>query len=716
MNALIKTLLSGGLTLLITACGGGGDNKPLIAENLGPGNPTISPSSPDRTGWTDFKKLLVASDGSLSLGDPNGVNETRDTGSKIVFFNAAQGNNEQAEVYWWNGENIIDATGSSTNSNGDEYGVNPLKPNENAIKAFANMADSANDERLKTHQTTDRDWFVEGLAGGFPDWFLFKRGQIHSEFNSYLLGGRSEQEPMLVAGYGEESEGRAVFEVGSAFNPLLTHNYGKTINWIHTHLFSIEFRRMRISLLGTSKAESRNGEGPVSFVMEDCKMFNPNGNALTYLPQKSTIYRSIVSHSWHGDPGHVQGYYGSGAKAQVTFEDMIFYKNGFKEDPLTNADPRRDIFSRNIYQGGGARMGHIYRGIISADGGSGGPQMRYGGLLENSLIIEGYFYSSTSSNNENGNNPTEWLEAEGQAGQSAQVKNNVQFIFENGSPEDPDNPETDLRSQPGWGYSLSGASYGSMVSGNIISAAMLIDDLGGTAGAATGIKISSSPYEFYADGVPVTYAQKDNQIINNIIYRTRFGIAVSGDATDIRNIEIKDNIVVSFDDPLRNSAESLSASSQLLLEDNTFYSPEALLEEPWIGSNQHIRSEDLTDAVSTAKTAENWPDPDRTLKRYVSEELGLTLLDWADDQNIPQSQKNERIAAGEAYDPSGMKTFMAVAVNMRFGGKSAAPSSGKPALNGDYAWDERYTGQAVVNWVRAGFGQASTKLSEAPAE
>ena len=53
----------------------------------------------------------------------------------------------------------------------------------------------------------------------------------------------------------------------------------------------------------------------------------------------------------------------------------------------------------------------------------------------------------------------------------------------------------------------------------------------------------------------------------------------------------------------------------------------------------------------------------------------------------------------------GLKTFMAVATNMRRGGTNAIPSSGKPSWTGDYPWDERFTAVAVNNWIREGFGK-----------
>jgi hypothetical protein len=108
-----------------------------------------------------------------------------------------------------------------------------------------------------------------------------------------------------------------------------------------------------------------------------------------------------------------------------------------------------------------------------------------------------------------------------------------------------------------------------------------------------------------------------------------------------------------------------------------------------------------------AAVTEKWPDPNRTLKRYVQEVLKLTLLDWSDDPLLDAQEVAKRVAAGEAYDPAGLKTFMAIASNMRRGGADQIPASGKPSWTGDYPWDARFTGQAVVNWVREGFGRGA---------
>ncbi len=647
-------------------------------------------------GWTDPRRGLVASDGSRSLGNWKGAgNRSRDWGSKIVFFDPSVGDNHAADVYWWDGTRIIDSRGRAEDEQGRAYGDDPLHPNVAAIKPFAHAvgmkANSPGDPRLRTHPRG-----FAAVAGGYPDWFLFRRGQVHDTFDGVLVGGRSEKYPMVVASYGPLAEPRAVIaptpkEVvylgdrrGSS-NPLSGHNGGESISRLHVMLSGLELHRPW-SHLNAHVAKSPAG-GPVTAFAEDCKWTGGEAG-LVYLPTKTTVRRSVVAFRWNGQE-HNQGYFTNGSASEVTFDEVVFYKNGYKTDPMTEPDPRRDTFSRNIYAGGGAQMGHTYRGIISADGASGGPQMRLGGTCENSLIIEGYWFSSTRSNK-----PTNrWMTTDGQRGQSALVRNNVQFIFQFPSPADPDSDGSELGAQPGWGYTLQGASFGSVVEGNIVSAQMLLDELGVEPRNNWGFKLEASS-DRYQDGK--VYALRDNVVRNNIGYRTRIGLYFGGDWSHTQGTRVENNVFVS-ERPISDAAGALRRPGLVELARNRFY---AILPE----TRTPLPAGNTVAGVEQAAKREGWSDPKRTLKRYVQEQLRLSLLDWEDDPFLSSADKRAHKAAGEAYDPMGLKTFMAVATNMRRGGVVRPPQSGKPDWNADYAWDERFTGPAVVNWVREGFG------------
>lgn len=644
-------------------------------------------------GFTNIRQFLVASSGSYSLGDTSAdFNSTRDSGSKIVYFNPASGNNDTAEVYWWDGSHIVDSSGNIANPvSGILYGTDPLYPNEDAIKTFATFL-SSGDDRLKTQAGSGgpRGWRFSGVAGGYPDWFLFRRGQIHDTFDNMLTGGRSEEEPMVITAYGPEEDGRAIMAPSeSSTNPFAGHNWGREQSWLHHVLFSLELHT-GYGYYGTHQADSYNDNDPVTALIEDCYWPTLNKGIIVYPPKKTIFRRSIITNSWYAD-AHNQGYYTSGFENQVTFDEVIFYKNGYKTNPLTDPDPRRDIFSRNVYQGGGARMGHTYRNVLFADGASGCPQMRLGGLIENSLIIEGYWYSSTLSNSAE----NDWLISGGQDTTSAYVTNNVQLIYGYPTANDPDTDGvSDGRAQPKWGYSLSGATFGATVSGNIISGAMLENDLDAGYGN-TGLKLFFSNTQ-YSDGN--YYTQKDNSIHDNIVYKVKNGVAIEGDSEGVRGIKVYDNVVMATT-PIYHSATNLTSQEQLLVSNNRFYADEALGEGDWQQDNSLLPS-------AQASLAENWQDPDRTLKRYVTEVLNLSILEWDDDPFLDSEAVAIRSSAGESYDPTGMKTFMAVATHMRKGGSTPIPDSGKPDMTADYPWDKRFTARAVVNWIREGFGLA----------
>ncbi len=639
-------------------------------------------------GWTDLSQYLVESDGSHSLGDHNSdFNATRDQGSKIVYFDSTSGDNATAEAYWWDGTHIVDSDGSTLNpDNSQAYGTDPLNPNEDAIRPFATLPSDNSDLRLVTQKRGAIDF--SRLAGGYPDWFLFRRGQVHSGIEQKLVGGRSEAEPMVITGYGPLADGRAILEGG-----LGGSTGGGTSYWLHQVLASLEIRGQYGWFDSESAPSANDSGGPVTAYLEDCYFPSRTGGGIAYPPTQTDFRRTIVTGHWRpaSDGAHVQGYFTHGFENRVSFDEVIFYKNGFLSDPLTDPDPIYDKFSRNIYEGGGAQMGHVYRNFISADGGSGGPQMRFGGWMENSLILEGYFYSSTNSNKAE----NEWLQNGNQSGQSALVRNNVQLIYGYPTPIDPDTDgRSDTSAQPGWGYTLQGASFGVVIEGNIISGAMLSDDLGGA--AVRGLVLSVNP-AIYADGN--TYNQKNNTLRNNIIYRSDNGLQLLGSASGVSDIEISGNVFVA-DTPIDNRASDLNQAAQINVDNNRFYCSGSLPSGDWFGSGNS------SSGYSNAASTEGWSDPDRSLKRYVTEVLGLTLLDWGDDPNLDATAKQARINAGEVYDPTGMKTFMAVAIHMRKGGTDTIPNNGKPNLNGDYPWDTRFTAQAVVNWIRAGFGLA----------
>ena len=80
-----------------------------------------------KEGWIDLPALLVASDGTRRLGNHRArLNDSRDRGSKVVYFDPDKGDNASADVYWWDGKRIVDSAGRAANpANGKAYGTTP---------------------------------------------------------------------------------------------------------------------------------------------------------------------------------------------------------------------------------------------------------------------------------------------------------------------------------------------------------------------------------------------------------------------------------------------------------------------------------------------------------------------------------------------------------------------------------------------------------------
>ncbi len=94
------------------------------AADTGPGSAAAVKEADDwrppmtADGWLDMKALLVPSDGSRLPGGQR-RNDTRDRGSKLVFFDPGKGDNVTGEIYWWDGKRIVDSSGNAANAAGE---------------------------------------------------------------------------------------------------------------------------------------------------------------------------------------------------------------------------------------------------------------------------------------------------------------------------------------------------------------------------------------------------------------------------------------------------------------------------------------------------------------------------------------------------------------------------------------------------------------------
>jgi hypothetical protein len=369
-----------------------------------------------------------------------------------------------------------------------------------------------------------------------------------------------------------------------------------------------------------------------------------------------TLNRSYIADTWNANE-HNQGAYVARDQARFIAFDSIFYRNGFKEDPHANSDPERTVFDRNFYFGGGRQMGANLDGVISADGGSGGPQLRYGGTLADSLIIEGYWYTAATSNG------TDAAFLSNPSGPSTfDVHDNVQLVFDYNTPNLPGRSEEN--SHPGDGFTVQ-SGFGGRFERNIISG-QLLTDLG------VGRRFGRSAFNLAAILTETGHVARDYTMRDNIAYEFP-AFSFQGDQWGrSEGIEVSNNV---WADRGETSAVSISRGASanslggaLRFSGNRFYTDrpdvfggmgmaEFMAESSLEGENNQVSPR------GDANATEGWSAPERTLRTYCEEVLGLTVT-----------------------SPTGLPEFMELASENRLG-----------------AWDERLTGRAVVNYIREGF-------------
>ena len=659
----MKQYFSCVVVILVIVTGGcsssGGDD--LVGDNSGdsgednttPGGdntPIVRTTPPNQiTGWSEFEP--VTSDGSH--------NET-DTGSRIMYVDDAAGDDASGVYYWWNGSQIVDA-------NGNTYGDDPMNP-DSAISPFATWSGSGAWSR-----GGDWDGRVYSGTGKYPDWILFRRGQDHTITATQQVG-RSPTEPALFGAYGDLADERPRL-IGN----LSWCNCGEP-NTVFMAMVSLDIESQSgVSISAELPDEPPNN--PPDYPADSPFYLNPELMRSWYwfedvlIENMSygfsfsgiadvTIYRSIVANGFGG--GNNQAVFVSGNRLNLQVEESIFYRNGYYSDPNTDGvNAARDIYSRNFYIGGGARMGTTLRNIISAVGGSGGPQMRFGGLVEDSLIIEGYWFASTDSN---GDSPS-WLydSGTGDQGTTYEIRNNVQLVY-----------TLPGQAQPGSGFSAARASQG-FFEDNIISGAMLVEmGYDNFSQQDSGIQVLAEYEDADNDSGTTRLFLGDNVVQNNIMYRVSGLLAnggfnngldidtcwASAGITQFTNNQWYDSGAASG---LLSNAGSLS--NHLTLNGNTFYTdrPDQAFQGGTLAAWDYGSVDNGGNTVQARSAADAvWPAPDRTLKTYAEDVLGLTI-----------------------NSDNGVEEFFDHAITMRRG-----------------YWEQEYTAKAVVNYIREGFNMA----------
>jgi len=268
-----------------------------------------------------------------------------------------------------------------------------LRPSQDTKFIFVSSStgNDANDGLSPERPKRTIDVARRGVRAGYPDWVLLKRGDSWTEEFRWSGNGRSLEEPMVVAAYGD-GDLRPIVQAPSGKNGF----YIGTGNLRFIAITGMEFRAPPE---GSGQSGIRivadTGEG---LLIEDCLVSGFKDN-LSLISEETLggfdvvqVRRNVIVDSAAPFGGHSQGMY-CDALNQLLIEGNILDHNGWKE----NGTCPPTMFNHNIYVQDTCAPA-IVRDNIIAQGSSHGLQLRVGGTAENNLFVRNALAMHTSRN------------------------------------------------------------------------------------------------------------------------------------------------------------------------------------------------------------------------------------------------------------------------------------------------------------------------------
>jgi len=635
---------AGGSTLTETA------PPPAPAPAPAPSGVTQASCSADVGNWT----VPVPSARSTSVA----LTDARQPGSRLYYVSAATGSDQTGQIYFWDGSRIIDAAGRATDASGTAYGTDPMNPSH-AVRAYKRWS------FVGPRNVPTADIGTRGVAGapipafraGYPDWWLFKRGEtfdlgqdllsFEREFNPLATnvygslavpGGRSATERQIVGAYGDLCQPRPRF-----VNPLIgfmsRYTSATSPAFKHVAYLSLHFDGHQrvpgrsyagVTLLGQTTAS-------VDLLFEDiwfdASTFSVGGSNGAQI----TLRRSIVTDNYSTDGSHVQGlYYDGSRQGRFRIEESILMRNGFSRgDPKTMSWPPTGVqtwnkFNRNLYING--KTDFTTSGMFDSVSmiGASGDQFRPGMQVQRNFFYQGYI-----SMGARGGLP----DAEGSTGSI--LDNVLQRFVGTGT--------NDNTGHPGWGIQLGGGAFSVEVARNIVTGAQHSSNW-------WGVQLTPILQDCYA---PALHATRANRIHHNILdtgsstaalsvtdgtSNSCFGLVLPG----VRSNAATDNVLLNT--KLRES-EYLPVAAAVGTAPDTSYQ----------------RNQLYADRAAAAARL-GWTNPNRTLKTYLqSQGVVVTSTD-------------------------GFPEYFAKATALRRG-----------------QWSPQWTARPLVNYIRNGFAMQAVE-------
>lgn len=336
-----------------------------------------------------------------------------------------------ASYLYWNGTNLVDTTGSTTNpGNGQLYGTDPLNPNQAAIKPYkswsfvaphrnGNGRNASGDLMGVTGDDIGHERFNAGQGRvDKPDWWLIKEAlaapldlavdlaRAGAGVNSGLSlpGGTGTGSLRQVLGrYGPGTGARPRIIGATRSGGIMRRGYQADVIPRHMFIFGLHID-------GHTRTLPDNGYPFLSFTshpassiditFEDVWVDGRNNGISPDTNGRYRFRRCIMGDAFKAEGlGHFQNLYFEGTElAQLIIEDCLLYRGGFNTDPKTQWPPTGtmtfDAFRRNEYLAHHCDHANShYRRNVSLVGAS-GTQFRLGMRVRNNFFLQGYVISA----------------------------------------------------------------------------------------------------------------------------------------------------------------------------------------------------------------------------------------------------------------------------------------------------------------------------------
>ena len=642
-----------------------GDNVDINRGNKN--SKVLAPESTVLGGWTI--PTPIAFDSSIY-----GLTDYRQTGSRLFYISNSGSDPSGAksptgQIYFWDGTQIVDATGSSTGDGDVAYGTDPMNPS-GPIKPYKRWAyvaprrTSFGMSNAKVGAPWDGTSFKSPGRGdfrsGFPDWWLFKRGDnfdMQAEFLSFaqetdpsltsttggslsIPGGNSASQIQVVGAYGDLAQARPRFtnpNSGIFLTPFSSIKHAAYLSLHFDGRGSNNTTALGLSFSGHTNAS-------VNILLEDLWLEALGGNSIKGALE-ITVRRVLITDGFNkiGEKAHIQGLYTSGTRdARIRIEESILLRNGFKHgDPELSWPPSGDqtwnIFDRNMYLSG--ECDNDVCGVFDTVSmiGASGDQFRPGMRLERNFFYQGYLSMGASGGYPDSDGPTGTI-----------LDNVLQRFKGTGT--------NDNRGHPGWGIELSSGAYKVEVARNIVTGAQY--PIGNY-----GFKLNNLGWYCYAH--TFKYATRENNVHDNV-----FDTGAASAA--IRVLDGSGNEMADENDRCGPPPGTPGTTGNQVV--NNVLINAGITESEYIAQtnseaipNDTVFSDnDMYTNRATAAAVRGWVDPERTLKTYLGT-LGVSVT--SDDGFIEYFNEAKKQRRGY--------------------------------------WREEYTARPLVNYMRGGFGMGA---------